>query len=90
MSDFNYTIYPDETLRNVLVNRVWDFKDTQRNIKRLEKRIANPRGYSREKLDNAAYHIRYDKKLLVVLQTEIDEVRAELDRRVEWRRTYNV
>ena len=24
MSDFDYTTYPDETLRNVLTNRSWD------------------------------------------------------------------
>lgn len=90
MSDFNYTIYPDETLRNVLTNRSWDLKDTQRKIKRLEKRIANPRGYSHEQRDNMAYHLRYDKKMLTVIQTEIDEVMAEVDRRIEWRETYNV
>ena len=90
MSDFNYTIYPDETLRNVLTNRSWDLKDNKRQIKLLEWRISHPRGYSHEQLDNMAFHLRAAKKMTTVLQTEIDECMAEVDRRVEWRETYNV
>ena len=32
MSDFDYTIYPEATLKNVITNRTWDLKDKKRQI----------------------------------------------------------
>ena len=90
MSDFDYTIYPEATLKNVITSRSWDIKDKQRQIKLLERRLANPRGYSHEQLDNMAFHLRAAEKLLVVLEIEIEEVQAELFRRIEWEETYGV
>ena len=90
MSDFDYTIYPESTLKNVLTNRSWDLKDTKRQIKLLEKRLAGRSGYSHEQLDNMAFHLRAAEKMITVLETEIDEVKSELFSRIDWEETANV
>jgi uncharacterized protein Yka (UPF0111/DUF47 family) len=90
MSDFDYTEYPDETLRNVLTNCSWNLKDTKRQIKLLEKRLAGRRGYSHEQLDNMADHLRSAENMITVLETEIDEVKSELLSRIDWEETANV
>jgi len=90
MSDFDYTIYPESTLKNVLTNRSWDLKDKQRQVKLLERRIDNPRGYSHEQLDNMAFHLRAAKATITVIETEIDEVKSELFSRIDWEDTANV
>ena len=90
MSDFDYTIYPEATLKNVITNRTWDLKDKKRQIKLLEKRLAGRRGYSHEELDNMAFHLRAAEKMVGMLEIEIDEVQSELFRRIEWKETYGV
>lgn len=83
MSDFDYTIYPDETLRNVIVSRAWDLKDRKRSIKLLEQKLAGRRGYSHEQLDNMAFHLRTDYKMILMIEAEIEDCENELHRRAE-------
>jgi len=78
MEDFNYSEYPSQTLWNAIANAHWDIKGAKAQIRGMEKKLASRRGYSHQVLDNIAFHCRAKYKLIVVLESEIDDCMAEL------------
>ena len=83
MEDFDYTVYSVELLQDVITNRAWDLKDCKSAIKSMEKKLVSRRGYSHEQLDNIAFNCRAKKRLITVIECEIDECVSELMRRDE-------
>lgn len=81
MTDFDYSEYDSQTLQNAISNCQKDIKKRQQLIKDFSKILNRPRGYSKKKLDGLAYRIDGASAGIKMLEQEIDECRAELERR---------
>jgi hypothetical protein len=79
--EFDYSIYPDETLLNAIKNCQDEIRETKSRCRGYLKRLKKPRGYSALKLDYYSTYILHSITMLKHLEQEIAECQEELAKR---------
>jgi galactokinase len=84
MTDFDYTQYPTEVLKNAMERCEDDIRETQNKVKRYNKRLAlnGGKGYSNIKKDQWKDYIRCAPRFIAQLEEEIAGCKAVIEDRV--------
>lgn len=81
MKDFDYSIYPSDTLFNAIKNAQQYRRECVSKYKSCTKKLRNPKGYSKQKLINCQSYVRNFHLTLDEIKKEIRECKEELAKR---------
>ena len=79
--EFDYTIYPSETLLNAIDRAEQYRRECVSKYKSCTKKLRNPRGYSKQKLIYCQSYVRNFHLTLDEIKKEIRECQEELAKR---------